>query len=250
MHQHRLLNQLINERLQRFVAHHGVDPLLYQGRKSTREIRLHLFFGNNEYECRLEAGQGERLAFAEEAALYHDGTGMHRQPLGSGHLESRLSQAADSGGAGIPGHVRSALRSWQVYHFHDTGDRAPLREPCDIGDNAFLRPDGSNLAAFLYRLRETERQCYDNVVDTVRLVAPFFRDFSLRPMPAQPERIQLEWEEGASNAYFNAHALSDGTLRFICLATLLLQPRSTLPTAIILDEPDLGLQSLCVGDSG
>lgn len=40
------------------------------------------------------------------------------------------------------------------------------------------------------------------------------------------------------DAYFNAHALSDGTLRFICLSTLLLQP--SLPNAILIDEPELG----------
>ncbi len=35
--------------------------------------------------------------------------------------------------------------------------------------------------------------------------------------------------------------LSDGTARFICLATLFLQPESLRPDTIILDEPELGL---------
>ncbi len=49
---------------------------------------------------------------------------------------------------------------------------------------------------------------------------------------------------GRSDAYFNAHALSDGTLRFICLATLLLQPE--LPSTILLDEPELGLHPYAI----
>ena len=44
--------------------------------------------------------------------------------------------------------------------------------------------------------------------------------------------------------YFNAYQLSDGTLRFICLATLLLQPN--LPQTIIIDEPELGLHPVAV----
>ena len=35
--------------------------------------------------------------------------------------------------------------------------------------------------------------------------------------------------------------ISDGTLRFICLATLLLQPPELQPDPIIIDEPELGL---------
>ena len=54
------------------------------------------------------------------------------------------------------------------------------------------------------------------------------------------ETIRLEWKQkGAEDTYFNAYQLSDGTLRFICLATLLLQPE--LPQTIIIDEPELGL---------
>ena len=35
--------------------------------------------------------------------------------------------------------------------------------------------------------------------------------------------------------------LSDSTLRFICLAALLLQPAALQPATIIIDEPELGL---------
>jgi predicted ATPase len=56
------------------------------------------------------------------------------------------------------------------------------------------------------------------------------------------EYIQLEWTEiGNPDTPFKAHVLSDGTLRFICLATLLLQPFDLMADTILIDEPELGL---------
>ena len=69
--------------------------------------------------------------------------------------------------------------------------------------------------------------------------APFFDDFKLRPMPATPDMIQLEWQQTGSDYPFRAHQLSDGTLRFICLATALLQPAR--PSTVLFDEPELSL---------
>ena len=51
--------------------------------------------------------------------------------------------------------------------------------------------------------------------------------------------IKLRWKHKGSDLYFDANDLSDGTIRFICLTTLLLQPN--LPTMILIDEPELGL---------
>jgi predicted ATPase len=73
----------------------------------------------------------------------------------------------------------------------------------------------------------------------VRLAAPFFDDFKLRPVPTNPDFIQLEWRQKDSDYPFLANQLSDGTLRFLCLATALLQP--TRPPTILFDEPELGL---------
>jgi predicted ATPase len=100
------------------------------------------------------------------------------------------------------------------------------------------------LSAFLYRLREMKADNYRNIVDAVRLVAPFFHDFNLRPDRLNPRKIRLEWQEVGSDSYFDAHALSDGTLRFVCLATLLLQP--VPPTTILIDEPELGLHPYAI----
>src|SRR5205823_14494598 len=85
----------------------------------------------------------------------------------------------------------------------------------------------------------THMDIYNRIREVVRLAAPFFDDFKLRPVSANPELIQLEWLQKDSDYPFRASQLSDGTLRFICLATALLQP--SLPATVLFDEPELGL---------
>ena len=132
-----------------------------------------------------------------------------------------------------------------VYHFDDTSDTAGVRRQGPINDNEYLRPAAENQAAFLYRVSQTNPESYAKIRDVVRLAAPFIDDFKLRPVPANPELIQLEWRQKNSDRFFLASQLSDGTLHFICLATALLQPaslpRPSLPSTLIFDEPELGL---------
>lgn len=86
---------------------------------------------------------------------------------------------------------------------------------------------------------------YRRIVDTIRLAAPFFGDFLHRP--GELEFVELEWtQKGKPDTPFKAHVLSDGTLRFICLATLLLQPLALLPDTILIDEPELGLHPFAI----
>ena len=78
----------------------------------------------------------------------------------------------------------------------------------------------------------------------MRQIAPFFERFNLEPSRLAPDKIRLEWKEKGNDAYFNASSFSDGTLRFLCLTTLLLQPQ--LPAVVLLDEPELGLHPAAV----
>ncbi len=138
------------------------------------------------------------------------------------------------------------LKSWKIYQFHDTSDSALVKKTGNLHDNEFLRPDASNLAAYLYRLHEAEADYYRRIVRTIHMVAPWFDDFNLRPNPLNPDTIRLEWREVGSDAYFDATMLSDGTLRFMALATLLLQPEANLPATILIDEPELGLHPYAI----
>jgi predicted ATPase len=140
---------------------------------------------------------------------------------------------------GVADRCLEAMRPWSVFHFHDTSAQAGVKQKQLVDDNDVLRPDASNVAPVLYRLREASPGHYERIVDSIRMVAPFFRDFRLSPDRLASERIQLEWRQVGSDSYYNAHALSDGTLRFISLSVLLLQPDP--PPLIGIDEPELGL---------
>jgi predicted ATPase len=121
-----------------------------------------------------------------------------------------------------------------------------MRKTAQVNDNSFLRPDGSNLAAFLYLLQEKYPESYGLIRGITQRVAPFFDDFRLGPDPLNEETIRLAWKHKNSDQYFGASALSDGSLRFIALATLLLQPERFLPSVILVDEPELGLHPYAI----
>jgi len=242
-----LLNDLYEKRLQVHVARAGgADALLHFGQKHTQEISISLHFGRNGYEARLAPAATGGLFLAKESCWYtgFQLTSKYTVPLASGTMESGLAEEASSTKGRIAQHVEASLRSWKVYHFHDTSTSARMKQPCDLGDNSFLRPDGANLAAFLYLLERTHPREFQQIVAAIQMVAPFFEGFQLRPDPLNPQKIQLEWRERGSDIYFNAYALSDGTLRFIALATLLLQPRP--PTTVVIDEPELGLHPYAI----
>ena len=142
--------------------------------------------------------------------------------------------------------TKKQLASWRQYHFHDTGFHSPIKEMSDLHDNRFLREDGSNLASFLYLLRERHKDSYRLIRNTIHQVAPFFDDLALEPVELNLDTIRLEWRHKNSGAYFDASSLSDGTLRFMALATLLLQPVEFRPEIVLLDEPELGLHPFAI----
>jgi predicted ATPase len=139
-----------------------------------------------------------------------------------------------------------AVSDRTAYHFHDTSSTASVRAAGTVRDYEALRFDAANLAAFLLRVLKEDKAAYDLIRDTVRLVAPFFSDFKLRPEPkGQDEHVLLEWTQKGSDYPFHPSQLSDGTLRFICLATALLQPNP--PSTMLFDEPELGLHPYALG---
>jgi predicted ATPase len=246
-----LLREMVEGHLQKAVNKAGgADSQLFLGPKITKEIVAKLEFGCNRYEFSLESTTDNRLIFSFEALSYvKEYPGPHpkttvRQILsmGTGHSESKLRERATGGdeAALVARDIQDAISDWVAYHFHDTGETAAMRRTGSVRDNERLRAEGDNLAAFLFRLREDEKDAYDLIVETTRLAAPFFGDFKLRPRKSNgDEIIELEWEQKDSDYPFHASQLSDGTLRFIALATALLQPNP--PSTVLIDEPELGL---------
>ena len=236
----RLIATLLDHRLQFLVGKAGgPDALLHFGRKQSEALKGELYFGNNGYKFALEATNDNRMMFQREA-LWWNMNGDNS--VGSGHFES----LAEKHSSRIKEFMLPIMRRWRAYHFHDTSESAKVKQIHRINDNDYLREDGANLAAFLFRLQKNHPGHYKRIVRTSRMVAPYFGDFYLRATPDNQDSIQLEWTEKDHDIPFKASELSDGTLRFILLTTVLLQPEEFMPSAIIVDEPELGLHPYAI----
>jgi predicted ATPase len=243
----RLLREITLQNLATYSLERTADSLLHFGRKKSPYVELFVQFGDgqfgNAYRIRLAPTDEGAFVVSQETVYFHD-RGTYPTPyneiINSGSKEAIVGTSENK----IAGYVRRDLDTYRIYHFHDTSDSAPVKASGPVEDNRFLRPDASNLAAFLYYLQQRQPDHFRNIEDAVRQIAPFFEAFNLEPSRLSPDKIRVEWKEKGSDAYFNASSLSDGTLRFMCLATLLLQP--TLPAVVLLDEPELGLHPAAI----
>lgn len=233
-----LLHEMVEQRLEVEVLREGgADALLYLGPKVTKQVVGRLCFGQHSYEFALAPTVDSRLVLTEETLVEcPGGRSAESRHTFRGIGESQLRDA----GVGLPRHIYDGLSSWVVYHFHDTSVTAGVRRQTSTRDNEHLRSDASNLAAFLLKLKAANPDSYAMIRDAIRLVAPFFDDFRLRPRSSgADEVVTLEWSQKSSDYPFQPFQISDGTLRFMCLATALLQPKP--PATVLFDEPELGL---------
>lgn len=238
-----MLAAMMSKKLQVFVARYGGPDALLFSEWLTQNLEVDLKFGKNGYDFSLGRAPGDRLFFLDEATQFFGKWSSPRRSLGSGHYESLVGDVFDEDT--FARYVHRSVRRWQVYHFHDTGRDAPMRNGQGVRDNLRLRPDAGNLAPFLRRLHERFPDDYQQIIRTIRLAAPFLDDFVYRRNPG--ERIELEWYgRGDNRTPRGPIQLSDGTLRFICLTTLLLQPSELQPDVIIIDEPEIGLHPFAI----
>ena len=218
----------------------GADRLLHFGSGHTDRISLRAKFGGGfsrhiaDYGVVLSHAAGDSLICGIESSHTVHPIGVQAEAT----VEQARNQQDD--------YIRGNVDGWRVFHFHDTGRASPIKKTVKIDDNRRLREDGSNLAAFLYLLRKRYRRDYDMIRNCVRLAVPFFEDFSLHPAELNRETIRLEWRHRGSDNLFDSSALSDGTLRFIALTTVLLQPELLRPSVVLLDEPELGLHPAAI----
>ncbi|MDI9365412.1 MAG: AAA family ATPase [Flavobacterium sp.] len=241
----KFLNKLYEQELQLYMAQNGrADNFLFFGRKHSSFLKGNITFDNdwhNGYEFHLVPEQTGNLIFSDEYSHYrHPHLNRVSISKSSGSIESYLK--SDNGWRN--NHLRKEFKNLKIFHFHDTSFNSRIKQPCNTQDYASLQEDGGNLAAFLYRLQESSPSNFRMIERIVQSIAPFFDAFYLQPDEINPQQIFLRWREKGFEQLFTAHNLSDGTLRMICLATLLLQPNP--PATIIIDEPELGLHPFAI----
>lgn len=239
------LNAVREGRLQDYIRKAGgAEQVMHFGSKVTEHIILHVSFLQevNQYSLILKPTDDDSLYPANEVVYFWNKN--YPRPhtnLLTPRENGREAGISDQYAQGKGKWVREHLGSWRLYHVHDTSDTSPMRKTAQLNDNGYLRPDGSNLPAFLYLLKMKHEESYDLIRRTIQRVTPFFDDFNLVPDPLNEDTIRLAWRHKNSDQYFSAAAFSDGTLRFIVLATLFLQPQQFRPSVIVVDEPELGL---------
>jgi len=198
--------QDVNKHLKRTINSEDVRTLLYTGREKADKISVKAFFGDNSY--------GFDLVPTEESVVFSD------EYVGSSStIDGILTK-----------------QNYQVYHFSDTANIGN-----NSNNNTCLSCNADNLAAFLCCLNKQYIKQYNDIVETICLIAPYFDGFVFTSDINNSDLTVMKWKQNNSDNIFNLSQLSDGTLRFICLATLLLQPTELQPPTIIIDEPELSL---------
>ncbi|MDQ7047945.1 MAG: AAA family ATPase [Sulfurovum sp.] len=221
----KFMKKILDKDLQFYVAQQGgANKILHFGQKVTEEITFELTSNLLFYSVEIIPNMKDKFIFKREVISYSQGN------------EIILAKDGDMESGAFTSFIPDL---WKTYHFHDTSVTAKVKQTSNINDNLFLSSDAHNLSAFLYAIKLNSPKSYKKIVKTIQRVAPFFHDFILEPEIHNSDMIRLKWKHKGTDAYFDANDFSDGTLRFICLTILLLQPN--LPTIILLDEPELGL---------
>jgi predicted ATPase len=217
-----MMNMLVDNNLNRYIMDNGgINDVLYNGRKTTKEMFFSLNFdGGKSYNLTLEVAAAGNGVTVKES-----------------HKDENFKSIYDK------------IAYWRIYHFHDTSSTADMRHEWNKLDTKYLRSDASNIAPYLLHLREWHPLEYKAILNACRAVMPYLNDFLLDETlyrDGLQSKIRLSWQSEKSKLPMEPYQMSDGSIRFVCLATALLQP--TLPPLLIIDEPELGLhpEAICV----
>lgn len=241
----RLLRALARDDLRDFVARSGGgEGLLFRGPRQPGAIEATLMFGDNSFRVRLQPTASDELMVKDIALLWMPDQEWRVFPRG--RAEAGISVWADHRLPDAPerlsrdGEVHAAIAGWSVHHFADT---APMRRAVDPADHHELAEDGGNLAAVLADIRSTHPAAYQQILAALQQLVPDLDDLHLEPA-GPDDLVRLQWRQTGDTHLFQPAQLADGALRFLALATVLLQPEP--PATLVLDEPDLGLHPLAL----
>ena len=234
-----LLKSIAGQEFSQFVGKYGANRLLFYGSKKTHVISYTLHFEHGEEKY----SYTDRLSYKLPDGLFREAR-VRDNPtddaFGKAFFDEKYRMDIDT-----------FLSNICIYQFNDTSDTSGIRDRIYVDDAKTLRHDAGNLAALLKMLKEhaAYSRYYERIVRHIRRSMPQFGDFDLQPVPGNKDYVRLNWKDSSGSEYlFDPHQLSDGSLRFMALTTLLLQPPELLPRFIVLDEPELGLHPAAIAE--
>lgn len=136
-----------------------------------------------------------------------------------------------------PEELRRLLATMTRYHTLDVGSRAPVKMPQPMKPASLPGSNGEDLVPYLYFLRESDRDRWETILDSLRAAFPDFDELNFPPVSAG--MLTMTWKDNRFTKPIFAHELSEGTLRFLWLAALLQSPG--LSTVTMIDEPEVSL---------
>ena len=133
--------------------------------------------------------------------------------------------------------LKNKLSNISKYHLLDTGPLAPLKLPQQMRPANGPGINGEDLVAYLFYLRETEKDKFELIEDSLKAAFPDLEEISFPPVAAG--MLSLTWKDKNFSKPLYIHELSEGVLRFLWLSTLL--QSNELPAVTMIDEPDTSL---------
>src|SRR5207249_2129934 len=106
-------------------------------------VKLAFAEETNGYEFTLVPNAEDRFFFSNETVWYHEKSFAHpyKEMLMSGQAEAKLPDYAEGPSSRVAQYVIGDLKSWKLYHFHDTSDSAKVKQTGDVSDSRVLQPD-------------------------------------------------------------------------------------------------------------
>ncbi len=149
--------------------------------------------------------------------------------------QSILSQREDPDLYPELGWLQKQYRKIRLYRNWEFGPDAGLRRsPRADEPSTFLTERGENLPLVLSTQRGDQRQAF---VKSLQQLYDGIDNFQVEVRGGRTELFVVE--RGAGERYVPASRLSDGTLRYMALAAILLDPEP--PPLVVIEEPELGL---------
>jgi predicted ATPase len=132
--------------------------------------------------------------------------------------------------------IKKAIKDIFVYDYFDTTPKSLIRKPMLPTSEKRLFADGTNLPQILNTIKINHKQQYKKIAEMLNEVNPNFSGFDFNFIGGN---IELMLEESGLDSSIHVSNISDGTLRYLCLLSILYNPeRGRL---ICIDEPEVGL---------
>jgi predicted ATPase len=215
--------------------------LVRLGSGSSYKIERELLINSYKFKKQYEKKPFKFLERISKVAVIFD-ENAHKFMPPEEYVSDEESLLSIASGPFISNHFippfQKALSSIAVYHDLHTNRDAPIRNPAIARMEKRVDPDGQNLISVMHTLYTGDRDFKRDI--NAAMQAAFGDDFEeLVFPPAADQRIQLRVRWKSLKREQSASELSDGTLRFLFLLTVLASPS---PAPIIaIDEPETGL---------